>query len=681
MGEQVIDLSTRDLSLQLTSRDGRLALVRWRSGDTVWADEGIDPPWFGIWVDGAAIDSRNLALTETALDESVGGLRHFTARLSGSGIEVEQHIQVYADTALVECWQVLRNTGRQSCRVTRVDSISIDLPAGGRELMHYTGDWGSEFEPVLRSLQGDIRLESRTGRSSKGQHPWFALFTDKQGVLSGSVAWSGNWVWRFEPQDGGGVRLSGGLNDWEFFKDLRPGETMDSPPVVLVLGRDLNDVSQQYALAGRRFWYPRNALSASQPVEWNHWWSYEDQEINEAVFLNNVREAARLGIEVCTLDAGWFGPSEKGSEWYQYRGDWHLVNDARFPGGIRRLADETHALGMKFGIWCEIEGLGVKAQLALDRPDFVARRDGERLGYVCFGNPAVQEWAYQTLRRLIVEYRADWIKLDFNLDPGAGCNRTDHGHGAGDGLYEHYRGYYRTLERLRRDFPEVVLENCSSGGLRIDLGMLRRTDMTFLSDPDWPVHDLQIFWGASTMLAPDTLLHWSFCEWRNVNPPPQQNFNPRDPKLTQAQLDYYTRISMLGLYGFSQKLPDLPAWVSERLAFHTGLYKQVVRRFVREADLFRLTGQPRRDGSGDRWCAFQYSLPGQDEHLLFVFRMPGAEKERWVHLEGLQADRAYQVEGFEGEYGGQYSGSQLMEQGICFADLLEEGSALLRIGA
>ncbi len=81
-----------------------------------------------------------------------------------------------------------------------------------------------------------------------------------------------------------------------------------------------------------------------------------------------------------------------------------------------------------------------------------------------------------------------------------------------------------------QDFPEVVLENCSSGGLRIDLGILRQTHMTFLSDPDWPVHDLQIFWGASTMLAPDVLLHWSFCDWRSTNPPPQQTFNPRDPE-------------------------------------------------------------------------------------------------------------------------------------------------------
>jgi alpha-galactosidase len=240
-------------------------------------------------------------------------------------------------------------------------------------------------------------------------------------------------------------------------------------------------------------------------------------------------------------------------------------------------------------------------------------------------------------------------------------------------------GYYSLLERVRRDFPEVVLENCSSGGLRIDLGILRRTDMTFLSDPDWPVHDLQLFWGASTMLAPDVLLHWSFCEWRNTNPPPQQTFNPRDPSLTRAQLDYYTRISMLGLYGLSQKLPELPAWVVERLNHHTRVYKDHVRRFVREADLFRLTDQPLRSGMGERWPAFQYSLPDRSQHLLFVFRLPGAEPQRAVRLLGLDPERRYMLEGFDGETHHEMSGYALMETGILFTNLAEEDSALLRL--
>ncbi len=255
----------------------------------------------------------------------------------------------------------------------------------------------------------------------------------------------------------------------------------------------------------------------------------------------------------CWTPAGLAGRA--GTFWEHYRGDWHKVNAERFPGGLRAVADHVHAHHMKFGIWCEIEGLGAKAQVAIDHPDYVALRDGERVGCVCFGNPRVQDWAYDTLARLITEYTADWIKVDYNLDAGAGCNRTDHGHGAGDGHYEHIHGYYRTLERLRQPFPEVVFESCSSGGLRIDLGLLRQTHMTYLSDPDWPEHDLQIFWGASTLLAPDALLHWTYSEWRPRDPPPYQKFDPHAPDLTPAKWDYYARISMLGRFGLSEKLP------------------------------------------------------------------------------------------------------------------------------
>ncbi len=496
-------------------------------------------------------------------------------------------------------------------------------------------------------------------------------------MLSGSLAWSGNWTFRFEPLPDGGYSLSGGLHDWEFAKDLLPGQTMETPHAILVLGDRLDAVAQQYAQVGRRYWYPRNALSASLPVEWNHWFSYEDIRINETVFRANVQAAAEMGFELCTLDAGWFGPDGTQTEWYKYRGDWELLNRERFPHGVRALADDVHARGMKFGLWCEIEGLGERARLNEAHPDFPSRRDGVPLGYVCLGNPQAQDWAYDTLCRLIADHDADWIKLDFNVDPGAGCNRTDHGHGAGDGLYEHIQGYYHLLDRLRERFPDVVLENCSSGGLRIDLGILRRTHLTFLSDPDWPVHDLQIFWGATTMIAPDTCLHWSFCEWDGNSRYDPQTFNPRDPTLKPHQLDYYNRMSMLGLYGQSQKLPELPAWVKARLIEHTRIYKDHVRRFVREADLYRLTAQPRRDGSGDRWCAFQYRLP--DEHLLFVFRLPGAERQRAIRLAALEPDRIYRIAGFEGETRDSMSGRDLMAAGIAFNDLPEEGSALLRV--
>lgn len=676
-------LSDGDLELALDRRDG-LRLTRYGlAGAAPWVDAASPAGAFALHYDGKRLDGSTpgLMVREVVTVALHDGSRHVTVHTEypPDGLRIDLHIVVYDDTALVEQWLVIRNAGERAVRVERLDSIALAVPGARYELMSYTSGWGLEFEEVREPLTGDTVLETRAGRSSNQRHPWFALCRDDGQVLSASVMWSGNWVFRFVRREDGGYQVSGGLHDWEFWKDLAPGESMESPHVAMVLGAraDLNDVSAAYADVGRRHWYPRNELARSLPVEWNHWWPYFDHSIDEAVFKRNVDAAARMGLDVCTLDAGWFGPTDPNAHWYDYRGDWDHINTVRFPSGVRALADYTHERGMKFGLWCEIEGLGQHARLAETHPELAALRDRGRLGYVCLGSPAGHEWAFNTLDRLIREYDCDWVKLDFNLDPGAGCNRTDHGHGAGDGLYEHYRGYYRLLERIRERHPRVVLEACSSGGLRIDLGLARQTHMTFLSDPDWPEHDLQIFWGASTMLAPDVCLHWGWCEWAD-HPHPHQTFDPCDPSLTPHQLDYYVRNGMLGAFGYSQKLPDLPVWVADRLAEHARVYKELVRRFVREGRLYRLTAQPKREGLGDRWAAFQYALV-DGEQLLFVFRLHGGEPERTLRLQSLGPDRVYTLRWLDSGVEEQRRGADLMGEGIRCHGLPEEGSEIVHV--
>jgi len=673
-----LDLS-HELLVCVFGASRRLELAAFGLPGASWAvpESGL----FCAEIDGQRCDTHTpgMVVRGVAVHDDVPGARHAVIELVHEewGFAITFHLVIYLGAAAIESWIVLRNNGTQPLRVTRLDSLALELPAGSYELLAFSGAWGAEFEPQRAPLTDAIVLESRSGRSSHGQHPWFTLLRDGQTLLSGAVAWSGNWVLRFTPHDNGGYAFSGGMHDWQFAMDLAPGASVEAPPLALALatGHDLDATAIQFARLGRRYWYPRCPLSDMLPVEWNHWWAYEDRAIDEATFRANVDAAATLGIEVCTLDAGWFGAADAGTHWYEQRGDWDTLNSVRFPSGIRTLADHVHARGMRFGLWCEIEGLGTRARLAVARPDLPATRDGERLGYVCLGHPAGQQWAFETLDRLIRDYACDWIKLDFNLDPGAGCNRIDHGHGAGDGLYAHYRGYYALLDRLRETHPQVVLENCSSGGLRIDLGIARRTHMAFLSDPDWPEHSLQLFWGATSMLAADACLHWGYGEWAFAEHP-HQRFNPRDPALQLHQIDFYTRISMLRRFGFSQRLPDLPDQVARRYAEHIAFYTSVMRRFVREADLYRLTGQPLREGRGDRWAGFQYALPDGSEHLVAVFRLPGAEPERTLRLKCLQPDRRYTITWTDDDRQAHASGDELMRAGLIVRGLPEEGSAL-----
>jgi alpha-galactosidase len=591
---------------------------------------------------------------------------------------VEYFMDVFTEGHVVECWLEVSNQSAESVRVSRMFAWAIALPIGAYDVLSYTGAWGSEFEPVRQRLVADCHFEVRTGRSTHGMHPLVTLWRDGRVAMLTSVAWSGNWAIQLAQQPHGAFHVRAGINPWAFWIDVAPQSQCTSPTVVTTFATDgsVDTLANQLATVGRQFWYPRSPLADAMPVEWNHWWTYEDRAVNETVFRQNVDVAAHMGFEVCVVDAGWFGPADPDSHWYDYRGDWHLVNTLRFPSGMRALSDYVHDRGMAFGIWCEIEALGVKSEMARLNPDIVARRDGMPAGYVCLGSEAGWSHAYATLDRIIGDYNADWVKLDFNLDPGAGCNRCDHGHGAGDGLYAHYQGYYRLLTAIRAKYPHVILENCSSGGLRIDLGIAKQTHMAFLSDPDWPEHSLQLFWGASTLLAPDAILHWGFGEWGFADHP-QQTFDPRNPALTPSQLDYYTRISMLHRFGFSQALPDLPEWVQQRYVRHIADYQQTVRRFLRHAHMHRLTNQPRRDGTWDRFAGFQFVMPDDNSQMLLcLFRMPDAKASKRFYFAEVDAQAQYRCTWLGDDRSEVWSGAE-MAGGVVISDLDAPGAAFI----
>jgi alpha-galactosidase len=569
----------------------------------------------------------------------------------------------------------LHNRSADAVTVTAADPVCGQLGTGRWQGHALTSSWGSEFEPVTLDLAHSVELSSVTGRSSNGWHPWCALHRSGGGAFVVAPAWSGNWRIRVQVDPAGHPdAVTAGISPWRFARSIAPGDSFSAPDVVLATGETVDDTAG--ALAGAvRTWSPRTVASDAIPVEWNHWWPYEDRGISADVFLANAEVAQALGFEICVLDAGWFGEPTPDSDWGQLRGDWGRENTARFPGGITGLAQQVREAGMQFGIWCELEAVGAGARIRTERPELMARRDDDPpqrpvdqddpgwLGYVCLGSPTGREHAAGVLDGLVERTRCTWIKLDFNLDPGAGCSRTDHGHGAGDGLFEHYVGLYGVLDDFRRRHPEVVLEACSSGGLRIDLGLARHVHCFFLSDPDWPEHHLQVVWGASLMLPPSAILHWSSSEWRGVHR--QQTFDVTDPGLTVGEFDAAVRGAMLHRFGLSIRLTELPTPLRSRLTEHVLTYEEVIRPFVVDGLLHRLTAMPRREGLGERQPAFQLELQAGDRHLIAVFRLPGAADPPRAVVPRLRADTEYVVHALDEPGGPQTrSGADLLTTGL-----------------
>nr|WP_239566025.1 alpha-galactosidase [Paenibacillus sacheonensis] len=570
---------------------------------------------------------------------------------------------------VTEYWTAFTCLESEGCEVQEAFSLDAFVGDSAVRAVYYESGWGREYAPVTVELNGKLRIENRKGRSSADVHPLLLVHGLSGTLYAYAVAWSGNWTLEIEPSDSGaGFTVRGGMASASVAKRLDSGETWSTPKVIGAASRtgSLNEISAMY-----HAWYeavmPRNALSDLMPVEWNHWWAYEDKSINEDVFLRNADRAAEIGVEVCTLDAGWFGSDDGSEHWFDVRGDWHKVNRERFPNGIRYLADYVHGKGMKFGLWCEIEGLGAKADLCAANPQFVAKRDGAFLGYVCLGGEEARRWAYDTLAGMIESYDCDWIKIDFNLDPGEGCDCDDHGHGAHDGLYAHYEGLYGVLERIRLRFPEVVLENCSSGGQRTDLGIMRHMHVNFLSDPDYSEHQLQVFWAASIVLPPRRCLHWA---WSNTCGDGFPGMDFGSAELSEAEFKFHMRVAMLHATGYSHPLPRYGetalATMREQIAF----YKTHVRDIIRGGTFYRLTPQAVRGGNGAGWNAYSYVKPEREEAAcLFVFRLEHGEASTWIRLAGLAEERLYALR--DADTGGEFvrTGAELMNEGLHFDDM------------
>lgn len=535
----------------------------------------------------------------------------------------------------------------------RLPTVRMRLDAGTWTAHWFVSDWGDEFTPRQQVVGPDLlRLDVRTGRSSKGMHPWLLLVRDDGHSVLVSPAWSGNWMIECRARDDGSVDLVAGISDWRFRRRIDVARPFVAPDVYLAHASDRRSVGAALAQAFGRAVLPQTSWTRSMPVAWNHWWPYEDAEIDAETFVANAAVAAESGLDVATLDAGWFGRPDASSFWEKVRGDWHLENTERFPGGLRPLAERVRDLGLAFGVWIEAEAVGTEAVINLVRPDVLARHDDPDdpygpqrhpedpgwLGYVCLGSPAGREHVRGSIEHLLERTGARWIKIDFNLDPAGGCTRIDHGHDSGDGLYEHYRGLYLLLDDLRDAHPDLLIEACSSGGLRIDLGLLSHLHCAFLSDPDWTEFHLQLMWGASQMLPAAAMFHFSESQWRTFHP--LQNLDVTT--VDMATFDSAMRAVALHRFAVSYRLAEWPLQLLERLREHLAVQEQVTAPLIaNDAIIVPLTPQPRREGGGHRFPSFQ--LTDGRRHVITALHLDGADETTTIHPVHLRPEQQYQL--------------------------------------
>jgi alpha-galactosidase len=342
--------------------------------------------------------------------------------------------------------------------------------------------------------------------------------------------------------------------------------------------------------------------------------------------------AARLGAEVFVLDAGWFS----GKNWGRELGDW-TENREEYPHGIQELSQYVRGKGMKFGMWVEIENLGVDSAMFRAHPDWCLSYNGAPLliddrYHLNFAKAEVRQWARSVIDRLVRDDGIEWLKIDYNIDIGERLDPSPLAERRGHVLYDHLMNYYRWLDDLRAAYPQLVIENCSSGGTRFDLGIIAHTHTTWLSDEVGPRESLQLGYGCTLEFTPQVCNHWMVGDQENGE---VSLSNP------SGWWDFMFRVPMNGQFGISSRVFNWNADLVKTAAANVALYKRL-RHVIMGADVYHLTAQPSHEDPRD-WSALQYVSPDRKDSVVFAYRLRSGAATRVFKLRGLDPARTYCV--------------------------------------
>jgi alpha-galactosidase len=506
----------------------------------------------------------------------------------------------------------------------------------------------SAFTLQQRTLQAGERLVlGSTGRASEQTVPSFAVTSGSE-VFYGGLLWSGAWAFTATGTEGG-LDLKLGLGSMS----TSLSSAIDGPHAYFGLTKGgLGHASaalRTFALRGLRAGRPLDPQ-----VTYNTWFAY-GVGVDEASMRQEIDGAALLGAERFVVDAGWYAGAGRGGigDFTSGLGNWQ-VDAGRFPSGLGALSDYAHERGLTFGLWVEPERvtLATVGRGGLAQEAWLAKTGGKygssEFAQVCFGGPAARQWVFDRLTALIDAAHPDYLKWDNNF--WINCDRAGHVHGASDGNFAHVNGLYDVLARLRERYPDLVIENVSGGGNRMDLGMLRYTDAGWMDDRTTPSakvrHNIQ---GLSTVFPPAYLMSFVM-------------HAAEEPLRDASDLPLLLRSRMGGILGLCFRTGDLNEDEVAGMRHEIDRYK-ILRDSLRSASATLLSAQAQGSG-GPPWDVWQTTPEGIRPTVLWVFQADSGALGIVVHPARLREDSMYDVQSADAGPLGVVSGSVLMEDGV-----------------
>ena len=546
--------------------------------------------------------------------------------------EVKLHIAAFGEEDVFKYWTEITNNEKKPINLEKYASSMLHFSSNKYFLTQYSGEWANEANKFEQELNyGKKVIDTKLGtRADMHVSPFFQLSigstaTETSGtVLSGTLAWTGNFRFTFEVDNKGDLRVISGINPYFSTYPLDKGETFKTPELIFTLSdkgtgecsRNLHDWARKYQIKdgeGDRMTLLNN-------------WEATYFDFNEDKLVSLIGEAKEFGVDMFLLDDGWFGTKYPRQSDTQGLGDWVEI-ESKLPNGIKRLTEEAQKNGIKFGLWIEPEMVNPKSELFEKHPEWVITLPGREMYYfrnqlvLDLSNPEVQEFVYSVVDGLMIKYPdIAYFKWDCNSPI---TNIYSHYLGKNqEKLYVDYvRGLYSVLERIKAKYPDLPMMLCSGGGGRTDYEGLKYFTEMWPSDNTDPIERLFIQYGMSQVF-PTKVQCAHVTTWNK-----------------KAPIKFRTNVAMMGKFGFDLNLHDL---TKEELAFCKQSIKDYnrLKSVILNGDQYRLVSPYEGNHTSTMFVG-----KGGKKAVVFSFDIHPRYNEKLlnVKMQGLDPAKKYEV--------------------------------------
>jgi len=448
------------------------------------------------------------------------------------GLFVTSHLQFYDGVPVIRSWTEVVNQGKEERPLEYVSSFALTGLSHGSpssrdrdsiiRIPHSTWYGEAQWRAYTPSELGynvvntfSVKRISLTSTGSWPASEYLPMGSYENTALGYNLTWQieTHASWHWEISDAVGelyLQLSGPTyQESAFLRRLRPGERFVSEPCAVAVVRDGFEGSIQALTRYRRVIRRSSEDNRYPSVIFNDYMNCLWGDPTTEKLIPLIDAAAQTGCRYFCIDAGWYADGP----WWDGVGEW-LPSPARFPGGIEEPLAHIRKRGMIPGLWLELEVMGIHCPLVEGVPrDWFFHRNGrpvidEGRYQLDFRHPGVRAHADAVVRRLLEDYQVGYIKMDYNINAGTGTELD--ADSCGDGLLRHTRAYLDWLDNVLSRYPSLIIENCSSGGMRMTYSLLSRQSIQSVTDQTDYRKMAAIAVNCPTTVTPEQAAIWSY---------------------------------------------------------------------------------------------------------------------------------------------------------------------------